>query len=120
MQLSSDSLRSYAYSLLVEPMVTAVMVAVRSSHAYVKRYSRRYIFKTIRSFDTMVNGRIKRPVSRFKPGVHTVYPDSMLSEDAWMRHFKVSYMVGWRSKPVHIENLKPNVSKLPYGSKARK
>ncbi len=120
MQLSLDSLRSYAHSLLVEPMGTDVMVAVRSSLAYARRHSRRYFLKTIRSLDTMVNGRIQRPVSRFKPGVHTVYPDSMLAEDVWMRHFRVSYMVGWRSEPVHIENLNPNVPKLPHGSKARK
>jgi hypothetical protein len=105
MLLSLRFLRLLLSFLPVLRMDTDATVVVRSSHAYVKRHSRRYLLKTIRTLDTMVNGRIQRPVSRFKPGVHTVYPDSMLAEDVWMRHFKVSYMVGWRSEPVHIDNI---------------
>lgn len=105
MLLSLRFLRLLLSFLPVLRMDTDVMDVVRSSHASAKRHSRRYLLKTIRSLDRVVNGQVQRPVSRFKPGVHTIYPDSMLSEDAWMRHYKVSYMVGWRSNPVHIDNI---------------
>ena len=49
-------------------------------------------------------GTIRKPVCKFTPGVHTVYPDTIMAKQEWKDHFKLSFMVGWRSEPVYIED----------------
>lgn len=73
----------------VEQMVTAVMEEVKSLQGYAK---------------TFVFGEVQKPVTTFKSGVHTIYPEKSMDEASWKNYYRVSFMTGWRSQPIHIEN----------------
>jgi hypothetical protein len=72
----------------VEQMATAVMEEVKSLQEYVK---------------TFVFGEVQQPVATFKPGVRTVYPENPMDYNSWKKHYRFSFMTGWRSQPIHIE-----------------
>jgi hypothetical protein len=73
----------------VEQMVTAVMEEVKLLQGYAK---------------TFVFGEVQKPVTTFKSGVHTIYPEKSMAEDTWKKYYRVSFMTGWRNQPIHIEN----------------
>lgn len=105
MESLSQSLFSFLSSVLVPRTGTDVTGVARLSRAYADRYSRRYLSKGVHSVVVLITGERRAPVDVFTEGVTTIYPDQKLSEADWLRRYRVSYMTGWRSQPVHIENL---------------
>lgn len=51
-----------------------------------------------------IKGEDREAVAHFTPGYKTVNPDIRLKMDEWLRKYRVSYMHGWRSNPIHIQS----------------
>lgn len=104
MESLSQSLFSFLSSVLVPRTGTDVTGVAKSLRAYAEAYSRRYLSKGVHSVVVFITGERRAPVDVFREGMTTVYPDQKLTEKDWLRRYRVSYLHGWRSQPVHIED----------------
>ena len=69
-----------------------------------KRFVFYYGKIAIKPVIVFVAGEVAQPVDKFYFGVHTVHPNKMLTESQWLNQYHVSFMHGWRSNPIYIEN----------------
>jgi hypothetical protein len=72
--------------------------------AVVKDFIVSFCKDRIKTFIVFFTGEVATPVCTFQPGYHTVVPDDKLSKSEWLNDYKVSFMHGWRSAPVYIED----------------
>jgi len=54
--------------------------------------------------EVKIKGQRRKPVCKFLQGYTTTMPEDPISEEDWKSRYRLSYMCGWRSQPIHIEN----------------
>ena len=99
---SSSSLQSFFKDALRQVM--GAMDAVKSLLAYVKARISYPVSALMNKTDSWIHGEVRKPTDQFRPGVTTVKPKNPIKKEEWLQNYRVSYMYGWRSTPVYLEN----------------